>query len=301
MFHQLCTTAHVTQSNARSLTTVLKKTASKTVMTHSTGGPSVKATTLIVSPGRRQTDTVQAIMDCKSTIMTLQLRHRCALKGCGVVLGHNHTMSVQRRFGESSYTLRRKKVPCDKALFNEIWKLMPPAHVNPMNPSTFVERRQGTWGEVYAFGKQVSPKLGPLETAPRLVQLCLEAAGSDLCRFQGLACDDLTVAHVNWYNGGKAALGFHQDVEPTIEGRPIWSFTFIADDFGVALTRKFSIAKDNLGKNIVDELQLGNGDMLVMEGAFQKDLWHGVKRTHRKDHVNQRRINVTIRPWGKMT
>lgn len=211
-------------------------------------------------------------------------------------------MSVRRQITDaSSYRLLRRAVDCDAETFANAWERMPPPTENPRNPKTFLHRRQCTWGSEYAFGAQVSENAGPIATAPWLIQRCLEWVRDDISKnFVEIPPEDLTVAHVNWYSGGKAALSFHQDVEPTFKGRPVWSFTFIRASEGTSISRRFAIAADKQGKRIIDNLNLGHGDVLVMQGAFQSELWHSVPRSLRRDLENQERLNITIRPWGKI-
>lgn len=184
-------------------------------------------------------------------------------------------------------------VLCAPDDFAELWRLgegVPPSP-NPMNPAFNILRKQATFGASYSFGPQTSKCIGPISEAPVLVQRCVAAAQQ--CAVEGP--EKYAVAHCNWYDGGKAALGFHQDNEPsTTKGLAIYSFTFL--DGGPAY-RYFTVSKDRAGKAVVGEFPLPHRSCLVMEGAFQEELYHGVAGTTRKAFAGQRRINVTVRAW----
>lgn len=200
----------------------------------------------------------------------------------------------------SAYTLAIGALCSTQDQFEEMWGRMPPPTNNPMNPKTAILRRQCTFGsQSYTFGAQTSVCCGDFASAPALVRRGLEYVQADIRqRFPHLSAADVTVAHCNYYDGGTAALGRHQDVEAQNQGRPIWSITFIASPPGAALYRYFSVFEGKDDKEPLVSFGLRDGDVLVMEGGFQKDLWHSVPRTTRKDTAEQRRINITFRAWG---
>jgi alkylated DNA repair dioxygenase AlkB len=74
--------------------------------------------------------------------------------------------------------------------------------------------------------------------------------------------------------------------------------TFIADSDMAAGYRYFCIYSDKSGKELVKALGLCSGDVLVMQGGFQREFWHAVPKTARRDFALQRRINITFRAWG---
>jgi alkylated DNA repair dioxygenase AlkB len=211
-----------------------------------------------------------------------------------------HGESTVALSGSSSLTVKRGLLACSPDEFEEIWAAMPPPTENPMNPGTEVIRRQGTWGHEYRFGRQRSRCLGPLDAAPAAVRRAVE-----LARAEAVALDIdpalATVAHTNWYEVAKgrvAALGFHQDVDPAGNGLPIMSFTLMSAPPGVAPYRYFVVSADLQGKQRLAALPLGHGDYMAMMGAFQQEFYHGVPSVARKDHIGQRRINITVRFWG---
>jgi alkylated DNA repair dioxygenase AlkB len=102
-------------------------------------------------------------------------------------------------------------------------------------------------------------------------------------------------AHVNWYDGGRAAVQPHNDKKGFfIENadNPIWSFTLCRGKL-----RNFQVYKTVDGKlgAQIRNIPLGDGDLLVMGGDMQRHYMHGVKATSAKEFTLSRRINVTIR------
>lgn len=212
-----------------------------------------------------------------------------------------HPNVTERRLTpSSSFSFVSNAVPASQAQFDEMWERMPPPTMNPRRYGTYINRRQCTYGLYsYDFGSQTSCLQGNFETAPELVRMGLAWVHHDIQRFPALAPEDVVVAHCNYYDGGSASLGIHQDVEPQNKGRPIWSFTFISAPAGGADYRYFCVYKDGGGKELTLPLGLRNGDVFVMEGEFQKEFWHDVPKTSRQDTAQQRRINITYRAWGE--
>lgn len=152
--------------------------------------------------------------------------------------------------------------------FRQTWDEQPRTHTMM---GIEVRRRQRTYGSACQFAGDGGDKAHTtlsIETAPALVQSCVEEAAVVAKR---LGYDNFVpnMAHVNWYPGGKAAR--HQDDEPGLEpGAPIFSFTFLA-------------------RGTLAQL---NGDLVVMHGKdLQKRLWHKVPNTT----AVGKRINITVR------
>ena len=192
----------------------------------------------------------------------------------------------------------RAAVSCSIAEFASVWDAMPDPTPNPMNTSTFIRRRQGTWGEVreYHFTGQVSHGLGNIDNAPAAVRRCVEdarhrAGPKDAALYTG--------AHVNWYDGGGAWMDKHQDVATDERGAglPIYSYTFLR---GGLAYRDFAVYDCKTAKEAVATIPLRHGDMLAMAGDFQRHLWHSVPKQGSKRFASQQRLNVTVRPWGDM-
>ena len=198
--------------------------------------------------------------------------------------------------------MKPKLLECTDNEFEELWAAMPPATENPMRPGSEIIRRQGTYGHRYRFGRQESKCLGPLDAAPTVVRRAVAAAQAEAVAL-GVDPALATVAHTNWYEiakGRVAALGFHQDVDPAGNGLPVMSFTLLSAPPGVAPYRYFVVSADVQGKDRRVALPLGHGDYMAMLGAFQREFYHGVPPVTRKDHIGQRRINITVRFWGAL-
>ena len=201
----------------------------------------------------------------------------------------------------SSLTLAQGLLPCSEPEFEALWAVRPAPTPNPFDPhGPEIVRRQGTYGKEYRFGAQLSQCLGPIKEAPDVVQRAVATARVEAQKL-GIDPELATVAHTNWYEVGPkrvASLGYHQDVDPAGNGLPVMSFTLMSSPPGVAPYRYFVIANDSKGKEKALAVPLRHGDYLGMQGNFQQEMYHGVPALTRKDHVGQRRINVTVRFWG---
>lgn len=202
---------------------------------------------------------------------------------------------------QSSLTLAQGLLPCADSEFEALWAAKPAPTPNPFDPDgPEIVRRQGTYGKEYRFGAQLSRCLGPIDEAPEVVRRAVMMARAEAQKL-GIDPDLATVAHTNWYEVGPkrvASLGFHQDVDPAGKGLPVMSFTLMSTPPGVAPYRYFVIANDSKGKQKELAVPLRHGDYLCMLGEFQQEKYHGVPPLQRKDHVGQRRINITVRFWG---
>ena len=158
-----------------------------------------------------------------------------------------------------------------------------------MNPNTFLKRKQGTYGASYTFGAQTSQNIGTVESAPVVVQRCLMDAKERACANGNM----YTGVHINWYPSGDAGIGAHQDKDA--DGLPIFSYTFLC---GGPPYRYFTLSSDKKHKMNINCLPLQHGDCVVMQGSrCQLDWFHGVPTTTRKEFKQQKRVNVTVRPW----
>lgn len=202
-------------------------------------------------------------------------------------------------------------VPTDEQL-EKLWAygmcVVEPTH-NPYNKTQTLLRRQCTFGGKYKFGGQTSVDHGPVDSAPAVVQQCVEYARS-VCEKFGVHPDELTGAHVNWYPDNRAGLGSHQDKQPAgVKNPAVFSFTFILRtsptdpdhrEFLVTKTKTKS-GKKPAAEDVVLRLHPKNGSLVVMYGAdFQKCLWHEVPKAG-KEYAGVKRINVTVRAWGGLT
>ena len=180
---------------------------------------------------------------------------------------------------------------------------MPPPTPNPMNSSgPPIKRRQCSWGPTaYAFAGQVSRLMGPVSAAPELVRKAVEKTR---CIAPELLGPDSTIdlglvdwfAHCNWYPDNDAALQPHQDDESIhVPGMPIFSFTFIQPPVGrpdqdyryfVIQNGPGTVKLADRAIRLVQPVPLRNGDLAVMGGTFQQDVWHGVPAAPRPRAVS---------------
>jgi alkylated DNA repair dioxygenase AlkB len=96
---------------------------------------------------------------------------------------------------------------------------------------------------------------------------------------------------VNWYNNGHDYIGAHADDEKDIKPQsPIVSVSLGA-------TRKFRI-RDKVNKDIMLDVDLPNGGIIVMCGAFQKELKHEIVKVNGAKGLSVGpRINITFRQF----
>ncbi len=107
---------------------------------------------------------------------------------------------------------------------------------------------------------------------------------SSLCGFtsQPNACN------VNLYDGGFDAVGWHADDEEIFDAVRTPT-TIVSLSLGVTRLFEFS-PRENL--SMVSRIELGNGDLLTMEGLMQKHYLHRVPVQNSLDGV---RVNITWR------
>ena len=205
---------------------------------------------------------------------------------------------------KSWVTVVKNAVTCDATAFRscaEVLKSMP-ATPNPMNPKTFLRRRQGTFGAAYEFGSQTSPQVGgdDEEAWPELVRRVLRDA-----RERDPSPETLKAVHANFYPDG-AGVGRHDDKDgPFDHSKPIYSYTFLSDasrprDFLIYDARREG--RGGSKKRAREDepfavFTLEHGSLLTMEGAMQSEFQHEIKsipktKFAKKPHV---RLNFTVR------
>lgn len=173
-----------------------------------------------------------------------------------------------------------------------------PKTPNPMNRSTFVKRRQVTFGAKYNFGQRVA-SIGPDEAWPHVVRVALDFA-KEFATSRGIAAELYNGVHTNFYPDGSAGVAPHSDAEgDMLRGLPIISITLLAGD---PKPRPFSIyAKpDNKGATPpkLADVVLDHGDVIVMLGSMQSFFLHGVEAAKPpKAFKNAERLNMTVRAF----
>lgn len=92
---------------------------------------------------------------------------------------------------------------------------------------------------------------------------------------------------VNRYRSGQDSMGMHADDEPELGERPL------IVSLSLGATRSFAVVGKKKSRGVAPfRLALGTGDLLIMGGAFQHELRHGVPKDPR---AAGERINLTFR------
>lgn len=179
-----------------------------------------------------------------------------------------------------------------------------PKTPNPMNPATFLLRKQCTFGAAYSFGQQSTAIPGPSENWPVAVQRALFMARLFALQM-GYSPEAYNGVHANLYDGPEAAVQAHADKEAEMmRGYPIISMTLLD---GRKMPRDFQIYEWD-GKTKVAEITLDDGDVLIMAGRMQEQFKHAVDKVKTRkspdpqpcaprDYRGARRINFTVRAF----
>ena len=215
----------------------------------------------------------------------------------------------------------KQALTCSDEEFEEAWNFRSKVERTPnrWKAGTFVKRIQGTFGATYAFGNQTCKNLGSVDTAPAVVQRCVEIAKSlaneYACTAGQCTSSMYTGAHCNWYEDVGSGLTAHSDEEPNnLIGAPIFSFSLLRTDSPKQDYRVFRVLEktqapasstdDKKAKpklTTLLDVNMQDGDLLIMSGErFQKDLLHSVPPMTSKafKEAQVRRINVTVRAWN---
>lgn len=217
---------------------------------------------------------------------------------------HHHLSGAYRMFEDGSRSsptveICRGAIACSAKEFQEAWKRQPSPTPNPYNRDVYLRRRQGTFGgpkSGYRFSGQRSACMGPISSAPVVIQRCI-------CDAQKRGGRAYGYVHVNWYDGGPAGIAAHQDDEHGQgydSSKDIYSYSFLlrkdTDSTAQEPYRYFTVSEDRKQKKMKICVPTRNGDLVVMKGLhFQRRLWHSVPPTSRCDTKQVQRINVTVR------
>ena len=220
----------------------------------------------------------------------------------------------------AALTVLPGRLACSAGDFAAAWAKRPAPTPNPAGAALPpVRRRQCTWGTTsYGFGNQVSELAGPMDAAPDIVQRAVAETIRVAPQFNVDPAGIEWFAHVNFYDTG-ASLQAHQDDE-TIHGTrvnpvtqetvpgPIFSWTFIQPPPGhPELDYRYFVVQQGRGDVKAPEraartwpVPLRSGDLAVMDGTFQADVWHGVPSAPTAAKwAGQLRINVTVRALAR--
>ena len=198
----------------------------------------------------------------------------------------------------SSVTLMRGRFAVDKVQTDELVSLMNddaqiPKTLNLWGKYNF--RKTATFGGEYSFSRQKNIFFDtPVDHWPTAVQRALTLA-KNIATEKGMDPNLYNVVHVNYYQDGNVGIDPHTDDERSlVAGAPIISVTLLD---GTKIPRSFQIYnyKEIKPNDKIAEIDLNDGDVLVMEGEMQKYFKHGVLKKISKVYKNARRINLTVR------
>ena len=199
---------------------------------------------------------------------------------------------------ESHIFLLRNALPLSASDVAEFQKKMEavPATPNPMNPKTFLKRKQLTFGAQYNFGQKCPSEVIPPDQWPTLPKACLKFAKEIADEISPGDGGLYNVANCNQYNDGSVKLDPHSDKEGAMmQGKPIISFSYLTGDM---LPRPFTIY--GLDNTPIKAINLNHGDVLIMAGQMQRHFRHGVPAAKPpKKYKNSGRLNVTVRAFAK--
>lgn len=131
-------------------------------------------------------------------------------------------------------------------------------------------------GVAYRYSGQTLPTRAPSPTLAELMQ-----------RVERVTSGGFNHVLVNRYRHARDSMGFHSDDEPELGENPLLA------SLSLGATRRFVIHPKKKSLGIASRtLELRDGDLLVMGGAFQHELRHGVPK---EPGVAAERINLTFR------
>ena len=198
----------------------------------------------------------------------------------------------------ASVVVKRAALPATNAEFEEAAAFMATRVRQDSFMGNVVPRKQCTFGPI----QYKSYQLWSDESQwPALVHRVRDATQIFAAMLGVPNPQEYTGVHANFYPDGDASVQKHSDDEPQlVEGAPIFSFTYLADD-SPCLAREFTIWKmpkgaDHVeGKGRLADVTLYSGDLLVMQGDMQKFFYHSIEK--QKGKPLAARLNFTVRKF----
>jgi alkylated DNA repair dioxygenase AlkB len=209
--------------------------------------------------------------------------------------------------------LQRGEFVTTTAEVDEVMKFMSddiqvPRTVNSFDATKFNKRKQCAYvtpGVHYDFSNQKNRnfQIEP-DNWPDMVKRALDLA-KEFAVAEGLDPNLYRGVQLNYYHAGTCGITPHADDETQlVAGMPIISLTLLA---GSKVPRSFQIYKKPkpgaklTNQDIVAEVDLNHGDVLVMGGTMQKSYFHGIKTSTSKKFQDARRLNLTVRAFVNPT
>jgi len=199
---------------------------------------------------------------------------------------------------DASVVLKRGALPALPGEFDEAAMFMANRVRQDKFMGNLVPRKQCTFGDVqykaYELWKDKSEW-------PGLVHRVLYATQAFAAMLGVPHPEEYTGVHANFYPDGDASVQKHSDDEAQlVDGAPIFSFTYLADD-SPQLARDFTIWKMTRGADQIEgsgrlaNITLFSGDLLVMQGNMQKFFLHSIEKQKGKPLAP--RLNFTVRKF----
>jgi alkylated DNA repair dioxygenase AlkB len=167
--------------------------------------------------------------------------------------------------------------------FNSLWNIHPETYgtIKILGKEISTPRWQQSYGRDYRFTGMNHAAL----PVPELLDPFLEWANS-------LGYGTFNQVLVNWYANGHHYIGKHRDSESQLVPQsPIISISLGA-------TRTFRI-RNYATNDIIMDLSVNNGDVVIMGGNFQSELTHEIpKISGMKGEGVGPRINITFRQFN---
>lgn len=188
-------------------------------------------------------------------------------------------------FGPGAW-LERRRLPAElrgRAALEALWAVRPdrPGRVRMRGRELDTPRLLQAYGRAYRFSGTDHAAL----EVPPVLQPYLDWAGDALgVEFNGLL--------VNWYRDGHDYIGAHaDDTRELADGAPIVTVA-------LGQTRRFRVR--SAGGAVVRDVDMRDGDVLVMGGTFQQRLKHEVvKVAGQKGRALGPRVSVTLRRFNE--
>jgi alkylated DNA repair dioxygenase AlkB len=184
----------------------------------------------------------------------------------------------------------------NKEIYKKLWELCPKTYdtVIIFNNEVPMPRYSQSFGNPYYY----SGKVHEVKPVPEVLKPFKEFVNE-------LGLGEFNQVLVNWYENGHHYIGKHRDNESQFEDKsPIVSISLGAErtfrirsykDLSFSSNDKIISFKQN---EIIKDIKMSHGLLLVMGGEFQKELTHEVPKINGKKGLQTNgRINITFRKF----
>ncbi|CAJ1335870.1 unnamed protein product [Effrenium voratum] len=188
------------------------------------------------------------------------------------VMGANEAFCASLDASADSWVLLLRKWLPSGELFERLWNRHPPdlGKGKLFGKEVTFHRYQQSFGADYAFSGQTA-HAHPLtqQDAPEVWHV-LQQLQKLLALAPPLKDRNYGACLVNWYDGGKHSMGFHSDDERgLVAAAPIFAISW-------GCTRTFRLAPKKAGDGHKVDVEVHDGDLIVMGGACQRSHKHAI-------------------------